>query len=61
MNRNHVRRIAAPLRNQQGDCIDAIAIAHCNDLAPGPGDQRFIQLIMSVAKRIGQIADSPTN
>jgi len=57
VNRNHVRRFAAPLRNQHGDCIGALAIAHCNDLVPGPGDQRFIQLITSVAKRIGHIVD----
>jgi DNA-binding IclR family transcriptional regulator len=57
VNRNHVRRFAAPLRNQHGDCIGALAIAHCNDLAPGSGDQRFIQLITSVAKRIGHIVE----
>ncbi len=57
VNRNHVRRFAAPIYNKSSTCIGALCIAHCHDLFPGPGDQRFIQLVTSVAKRIGQIAD----
>jgi DNA-binding IclR family transcriptional regulator len=58
VNRNHVRRFAAPLMNQAGQCIGTIVIAHCHDLKPGSGDQRFMMLVSSVAKRIGPIAES---